>query len=184
MWKHAVILTAAVISAVGAARGVVLLDARYGRHAPVAAAESSADLSLNTADAATTAPTDLDRHASSAEVAKAPDGHFWAEATVNGRNVRFLVDTGATAVALTGVDAQRLGLDPKTMKFDRSVATAAGMSRAALVNLDYVSVAGARVDHVPALVLESGLTTSLLGMTYLGRLSKFEATRTALILRP
>jgi aspartyl protease family protein len=53
-----------------------------------------------------------------------------------------------------------------------------------VVELDYISVAGARVEHVPALVLEEGLETSLLGMTYLGRLSKFEATQSALILRP
>ncbi|MBS0297819.1 MAG: TIGR02281 family clan AA aspartic protease [Proteobacteria bacterium] len=123
-------------------------------------------------------------HAGNAEVMKAADGHYWAEATVNGRHVRFLVDTGATAVALTLDDARRLSIDPARLNFDRSVSTASGKSRAAVVELDYVSVAGARVEHVPALVLEQGLETSLLGMTYLGRLSKFEATQSALILRP
>jgi aspartyl protease family protein len=52
------------------------------------------------------------------------------------------------------------------------------------VKLKRVSVAGATVADVDALVIEDGLDTSLLGMTYLGRLSRFEATRTALILRP
>ena len=59
-----------------------------------------------------------------------------------------------------------------------------GEARAARVSLDSVSVAGARLDDVEAYVIESGLEVSLLGMTYLGRLQKFEATRTALILRP
>ncbi len=49
---------------------------------------------------------------------------------------------------------------------------------------DASPVAGAKVTNVEAMVIESGLDTSLLGMSYLGRLSKFEATRTSMILRP
>jgi aspartyl protease family protein len=177
MWKHLVILSAAVASAVVAALGVGIWHARHAQ-------AQVQDPTPMVASAETGAPNGVTHHASTAEVAKGPDGHFWAEAVVDGRHVRFLVDTGATAVALTATDAQRLGLDLNSLKFDHSVATAAGMSHAAVVDLDYVSVAGARVEHVPALVLQSGLSTSLLGMTYLGRLSKFEATQTALILRP
>ena len=119
-----------------------------------------------------------------ASVVKSADGHYWAEATVNGREVRFLVDTGASAVALTQTDAQRLGIAPGSLNYNLSVATANGQTRAAAVKLDSVSVAGAQVQNVDALVIENGLQTSLLGMTYLGRLSQFEATKTALILRP
>lgn len=50
--------------------------------------------------------------------------------------------------------------------------------------LDHLTIAGARVNKVEALVIAQGLETSLLGMRYLGRLSRFEATPTALILRP
>jgi aspartyl protease family protein len=53
-----------------------------------------------------------------------------------------------------------------------------------VVDLDYVTVSGARVNMVQAVVMDSGLPASLLGMSYLGRLSQFEATPTALILRP
>ena len=119
-----------------------------------------------------------------AAVRKAEDGHFWAEATANGRHVRFLVDTGATTVALTEGDAQRLGLDVNGLKYDIPVQTAGGETQAASVKLDYVSVAGARVDAVDAVVVREGLENSLLGMSYLGRLSRFEATQSALILRP
>jgi aspartyl protease family protein len=117
-------------------------------------------------------------------VAKSPDGHYWAQANVNGRWIKFLVDTGASAVALTSVDAQRLGIDVANLDYVRPVTTANGETKAANVTLDHVTVAGARVDSVDALVVRDGLSTSLLGMSYLGRLSRFEATKTALILRP
>jgi aspartyl protease family protein len=112
-----------------------------------------------------------------AAVRKAADGHFWAEAQVDGRHVRFLVDTGASTVALTLADAQRLGYAPRDLAFDKPVSTASGQTMGAAITLDYVSVSGARVDDVDALVLQEGLET------YLGRLSRFEASRDALILR-
>ena len=119
-----------------------------------------------------------------AQVSKAADGHYWAEAQVNGRQVRFLVDTGASAVALTPEDARRLGFEPSGLDYAFDVNTANGKARAARIQLASISVAGARVADVDAFVIERGLDTSLLGMTYLGRLSRFEATRNALILRP
>lgn len=117
-------------------------------------------------------------------VMKARDGHFWAEAEVNGVPVRFLVDTGATVVALTPADAERLGFDLHDLHYVSSVVTAGGRTRAATVELDWVEVGGARLDDVEALVIEKGLDASLLGMSYLGRLSSFQATREAMVLRP
>lgn len=119
-----------------------------------------------------------------AEIAKGSDGHYWAEGEVNGQTIRFLVDTGATAVALTQEDALRLGIPVHDLKYGYSVVTAGGQTRAAAVRLASVSVAGARLEDVDALVIEKGLDTSLLGMTYLGRLSSFQATRQALFLQP
>jgi aspartyl protease family protein len=117
-------------------------------------------------------------------VAKGPDGHFWADAEVNGQPVRFLVDTGATAVALTAADAARLGLKTADLKYGYNVTTAGGSARAAAVTLASVSVNGARLDHVQALVVSDGLDVSLLGMSYLGRLTRFEATRDTLRFEP
>lgn len=118
------------------------------------------------------------------QVVRAADGHYWAEAVIDGRAVRVLVDTGASVVALTREDALRLGLKLSSDDFRSTVVTASGPAPAARVKLASVSVAGARVDDVEALVVEKGLTQSLLGMSYLGRLSGFEATPTALTLRP
>ncbi len=126
----------------------------------------------------------LGPHLQTPRIEKAADGHFWADASVNGKPLRLLVDTGATTVALTREDAQSLGLAPETLDFEQAVSTAGGGSRAARVVLDHVAVAGAPVSQVEALVFEEGLPTSLLGMSYLGRLEKFEATRTDLVLRP
>ena len=109
---------------------------------------------------------------------------IFTQVSANGRTGRFLVDTGASAVALTLDDARRLGFEPRDLNYTYQVTTAAGQVRAAKVSLSEVSVAGAQVRDVDALVIEKGLQTSLLGMTYLGRLSQFEATQTSLILRP
>lgn len=119
-----------------------------------------------------------------AQVVRGPDGHYWAQAKIDGRAVQVLVDTGASVVALTRSDARRLGVDPAPEAFTGQVQTASGLVRAAPVELESVSVAGARIDRVEALVVEEGLTYSLLGMSYLGRLSAFEATPSGLTLRP
>ncbi|MFN4295555.1 MAG: TIGR02281 family clan AA aspartic protease [Brevundimonas sp.] len=119
-----------------------------------------------------------------AQIARADDGHYWAEADINGRAVRVLVDTGATVVALTRDDALRLGFMLESDDFDHTVITANGEGRAARIELAHVAVAGARVERVQALVVERGLPASLLGMSYLGRLSRIEATPHGLTLRP
>jgi aspartyl protease family protein len=172
MLRLAAIAVIGALSAGAAAQAVLALD-----HASQAAA-------LRPAQSAAATPVVAAAEGEPAQVAKAADGHYWAEADVDGHEVHFLVDTGASAVALTPDDASRLGFDPASLAYTYQVATASGVARAAKVKLDSVSVAGAEVQGVDAYVIEKGLPTSLLGMTYLGRLSQFEATQTALILRP
>lgn len=178
MLKHVAILAAAVISALLSAQGLTLVMASRASASSEAVqpiTRPEPDQTLAVADTTAAQP---------AQITKAADGHYWAQANVNGRWVKFLVDTGASAVALTANDAQRLGLDLASLEYDRPVMTANGKAMAAMITLDNVTVAGARVDGVEALVVREGLPTSLLGMSYLGRLSRFEATKTALILRP
>lgn len=119
-----------------------------------------------------------------AQVLKSADGHYWAEAVIDGRAVRVMVDTGASVVALTRDDAVRLGLRLESADFSGTVITASGPVRAAPVELEAVAVAGARVERVEAMVVEHGLPHSLLGMSYLGRLSAFTATPAGITLRP
>jgi len=179
MFKHVAILAFAVLSAIAAARGLVAFASPADGHGRGFWAEAIA------APAPHPEPAPYETvQGSAASVAKGPDGHYWANAEVNGRWVRFLVDTGASAVALTAADAERLGLDVADLDYARPVTTANGRTQAAAVTLDHVAIGGARIDKVDALVVRDGLGASLLGMSYLGRLSRFEATRTALILRP
>jgi aspartyl protease family protein len=179
MLKFVAVAAFGALSAMGAAQAVGVLS----RHEPAlrpAAEASDTTPSAAVATIASVAPAS----GGPASVSKGPDGHYWAEAQVNGHHVRFLVDTGATAVALTAQDAERLAINTRALDYSTPVRTANGESRAAHIKLASVSVAGARVEDVDALVIDKGLPTSLLGMTYLGRLSRFEATPTALILRP
>ena len=178
MLRFAALAMVGALSAAGAAQTVIMLNQANGLPAL-----RRAEPATTTAAAALSAPAP-ETPGTAASVSKASDGHFWAEGQVNGQRVRFLVDTGATAVALTAEDATRLGFDPHRLAYGLSVTTANGQARAAQIKLASVSVAGARVADVDALVIEKGLPSSLLGMTYLGRLSRFEATPTALILRP
>ncbi len=169
MMRFAIVAFVAAISAVGVAQAFASLDFTYKAPEPQAAVALAPQ---------------QDTPAGAASISKAADGHYWAEANVDGHEVRFLVDTGASAVALTAEDARHLGIDPSTLSYNYTVATANGQARAAQIRLASISVGQARVDNVDAYVLDRGLETSLLGMTYLGRLSQFEATKTNLILRP
>jgi aspartyl protease family protein len=179
MLKFATLSAVGAACAAGAAQAIVMLN-RPDAAPQLRQAQSAVAASETPAPAAAADPTE----GTGAEVVKSADGHYWAEALVDGARVRFLVDTGATAVALTVDDARRLGINPEALDYDYKVMTAGGEARAAQIRLASVSVGGARVDDVPAMVIEKGLPASLLGMSYLGRLSKFEATQTALILRP
>ncbi|WP_099866709.1 retropepsin-like aspartic protease family protein [Pararhizobium haloflavum] len=116
-------------------------------------------------------------------VRKGLGGHFQIEAEIDGTPVDFLVDTGATTIALTYRDAERLGLDPQTLAFSRTVMTANGPARAAPVRLRQITI-GPIVRHdVRATVsAEGALGQSLLGMNFLGDLSSFSMQRDELVL--
>jgi aspartyl protease family protein len=120
---------------------------------------------------------------SAASIRKANDGQYWTEARVNSTSIRFLVDTGASVVALTPLDAQKAGIRPKQLKYNAPVNTAAGQIMAAPIMLDVISVGNVTVRDVRGVVIPDGLPHSLLGMSYLGELQRVEATKTALILR-
>lgn len=134
------------------------------------------------ATAATLSPVPASPAGAAIEMGR--DGHYWAQARINGQSVRMLVDTGATVVSLTAADARRVGLDPDSLTYGLKVATAAGEARAARITLPSVAVDGAVVRNVDALVLDRDTDASLLGMSYLRRLSGFEATPQTLRLHP
>jgi len=110
-------------------------------------------------------------------------GHFVVEATVDGVDVRFLVDTGASDVVLSPADAERLGFDLKKLDYTRRFETANGMVVGAPVRLGRVAIGPVAVADVRATVNGAPMQNSLLGMSFLGRLSGYQVSRDTLVLR-
>jgi aspartyl protease family protein len=96
-------------------------------------------------------------------------GHFAAAGSLNGYPMRFLVDTGATTIAINAAEAKRIGLDYKAGQAV-GVGTAAGMVRAWRVNFNTVKVGSIMLNQVDGMVVESGLDVPLLGMSFLNRM--------------
>ncbi len=111
------------------------------------------------------------------------DGHFHVNAQVDGKYVEFLVDTGASDVVLTDFDARRLGIDMRALNYNRPYHTANGIIYAAQITLDEVSVGTVSVRNVRASVNPGQMEQSLLGMSFLTRLSSFEVSGKRLRLR-
>ena len=98
-------------------------------------------------------------------------GMFTTVGSINGLHVPFLVDTGATQVAMNASQARRLGIDFHVIGKPAEVTTASGVVRAWAVTLDSVKVGDLVVRNVPAVVLEGAQPkVTLLGMSYLGRM--------------
>lgn len=110
-------------------------------------------------------------------------GHFHADAMVNGTHIRFLVDTGASDVALSAEDARRAGIDPSTLSYTTAYRTANGVIHSARVKLDTVTVGGITLRNVDASVSQGELGMSLLGMSFLGQLGSVEVRGERLVLR-
>ena len=100
-------------------------------------------------------------------------GHVVLDAAVNGSPVHFLVDTGATLVALTPGDAAAAGFSRSNLVFNVKTSTANGIGRAASVKLREIRLGQFSVYDVPAVVMEN-LGTSLLGQSFLTRLDSYE----------
>ncbi len=110
-------------------------------------------------------------------------GHYVAATRINGREVSAMIDTGASTVALSDGTARRLGIFPLRAAYTRPVATANGVVSAAPVTLSEVRIGAVSVRNVEALVLPPGvLDVDLLGMSFLGRLRKFEASAGQMLL--
>ena len=119
----------------------------------------------------------------SAYVRRDRDGHFHVEALVNGTGLRFIVDTGASHVVLTPTDARRLGYDPDSLDYSQVTETAGGMGRGAPIRIQEVIVGSITLKNVSAMVIQVEMRESLLGMSFLSRLSGFEFSGDKMTLR-
>ncbi len=117
------------------------------------------------------------------EVPRSVDGHYYLTVSVNGKPIRFVVDTGATDIVLTRSDAKRAGISENDLKFVGSASTANGVVRTAPVRLDSFAIGPIEDHRVRAWVNEGDLDTSLLGMTYLQRFETVSFSGGKLILQ-
>jgi aspartyl protease family protein len=102
------------------------------------------------------------------------NGHYQADALINGTTIPMMIDTGATTIALSYEDADRLGLNPASLNFTGTVMTANGPARTAYVTLPEIEIGGIRRTNMAAGVAERGkLGGSLLGMNFLSSLKSF-----------
>jgi aspartyl protease family protein len=166
------VMFAAVAIALGISFGIApKFNEQAGEPAPVA-----------TVAVATPEPAALPG-SRAAFIDKENDGHFWTRADVSGTQVKFMVDTGASIVALTYFDAQRLGLNPEELAFDSEIRTAGGVTYGAPVTLASIRIGKVKIENVDAVILTSGLEQSLLGMTFLGELNSYEVRQGQMIIR-
>jgi aspartyl protease family protein len=115
---------------------------------------------------------------------RAPDRQFWIDALVDGKPIRFLLDTGASDIVLNRADAARLGFSVKDLAFTRSYETANGTTRGATVRLAQIRIGSIQLQDVPASVNEGELRQSLLGMRFLERLTSVEIRNDRLTIHP
>ncbi|MEG3154099.1 retropepsin-like aspartic protease family protein [Sphingomonas sp. RB1R13] len=141
-------------------------------------ANASASAASGSADETAMSPA----YGGETELQRGPGGHFYTAASINGQSLPFVVDTGATSVALT-VDAARAAgiyIDPSS--FTVVGTGASGATRGTRVTISHLEVAGRTVDNVDAVVLE-GLEINLLGQSVLSRFGSIEMKGDRMMLR-
>ena len=111
-------------------------------------------------------------------------GHFRVKAEINGIDIDFMIDTGATHVVLNMEDAEIIGYDLDQVSFNMPASTANGIVYSAQVNIDSIKVGPIRVGNVEGFINQGQLDISLLGMSFLNQLSGYEVRNGLLTLHP
>jgi aspartyl protease family protein len=110
-------------------------------------------------------------------------GHFQTDARIDGQRIDFMVDTGASVVALNEKSAARFGLRPSRSDYNATVTTANGTLKAARARIAMMDVGGLIVRDVDAMVLpDEALSENLLGLSFLSKLKRFEYANGRLVL--
>ena len=110
-------------------------------------------------------------------------GHFQTDGRIEGQRINFMIDTGASLVALNEKSAARFGLRPSRSDYNAIVSTANGTIKAARARLAMIELGGLVVRDVDALVLpDAALSENLLGMSFLSKLKRFELANGKMVL--
>ena len=110
-------------------------------------------------------------------------GHFLTEGRIDGQRIGFMVDTGASLIALNETSAARFGLRPSRGDYNATVSTANGTIKAARTRIAMVDIGGLVVRDVDAMVLpDEALSENLLGLSFLSKLKRFEYANGQMVL--
>ncbi len=148
-----------------------------GNGAPQAKTAAAPTAASKAAVAAATNPaldTVLDRKA---------DGHFYVDAMVNDNAIHFVVDTGASVVALTKDDARAAGIDFNPARFTVVARGASGDVRGQQVTVHHLAIGQKEAWDVEAVVVDDGLDVSLLGQSFLGEIGSVSIANDKMTLR-
>ena len=119
----------------------------------------------------------------SLSIARDARGHFETEGRIEGQRIGFMVDTGASVIALNESSAARFGLRPSRGDYKATVTTANGTVKAAPTRLAMVDIGGIVVRDVDAMVLpDEALSENLLGLSFLSKLKRFEYANGKMVL--
>lgn len=121
-------------------------------------------------------------YGSTIRLSRRPDGHFYADAKVNGTTINFLVDTGASGIALAYEDARRSRITVNRSAFTVVGEGASGPVKGQVIRIDDIRLGGEHARHVPGVVLEGG-AKSLLGQSFLERFGSVEIRGDTMTLR-
>jgi len=113
-----------------------------------------------------------------------PNHQYYVTAAVNRRPASFLVDTGASFVALRDSDARAANIYVSWSDYKHPVRTANGETKAALIDIDVIEIDGIKVENVKAFILpDEQLGMNLLGMSFLSQLESVEQRGGELVLK-
>jgi aspartyl protease family protein len=166
------VLILAAIAVVGGTYAAHFADRSLVDAPPQAAAVQPAPRAQEDASYGRTLTLDADRQ-----------GHYEVQARVNGRHIAFMVDSGASLVALRESDAAEAGIRPLPADYTANVSTANGLIKGARARLDRIEIGDITVYDVPALVLpDEALGRNLLGVSFLSRLKRYEVANGRLVM--
>src|SRR6476646_830663 len=166
-----IMITAAILAGLG-----TFMAEMANKMAPASA-------STNTASQAAPAAPSVQAGLRSLSIPRDARGHFATEGRIDGQRIGFMVDTGASVVALNESSAAQFGLRPTPGQYTAKVTTANGTIKAARAQIAMLDVGGLIVRDVDAMVLpDEALSENLLGLSFLSKLKRFEFANGQMVL--
>jgi aspartyl protease family protein len=166
-----IVITAAILAGLG-----TFMAQMANKLAPAAA-------SANVAAQAPSAAPNVEAGFRRLNIPRDMRGHFATDGRIEGQRISFMVDTGASVVALNESSAARFGLRPTPNQYTSRVTTANGTVKAARTQIAMIELGGLIVRDVDAMVLpDEALSENLLGLSFLSKLKRFEYANGQMVL--